>query len=128
MTMDAARKGGWDRQLAMATLIAAAVLISRGILIAHDHGPTVDENYHLYRGLLFLRQDWPHIYDARWNDPPLGEALLAIPAWLNGVRMSNPIYASAWSRDVPPLAKYCYVMPDSVRIETAIWKSILFLP
>jgi hypothetical protein len=128
MTMDAARKGGWDRQLAMATLIAAAVLISRGILIAHDHGPTVDENYHLYRGLLFLRQDWPHIYDARWNDPPLGEALLAIPAWLNGVRMSNPIYASAWSRDVPPLAKYCYVMPDSIRIQTAIWKSILFLP
>ncbi|MGA2442214.1 MAG: hypothetical protein ABSH08_14775 [Tepidisphaeraceae bacterium] len=128
MTRDPAKRGGWDRSLTMATLIAAAVLIFRGILIAHFHGPTFDENYHLYRGLLFLRQDFKTLRGIRLNDPPLGEALLAVPAWLNGQHLSDPLLASAWSHDLPPPAKFCYVLPDHVRIETAIWKSLLFLP
>jgi hypothetical protein len=116
-----------DRQLMLALLVSAAVLVPRGILIARLHGPTVDENYHLYRGLLLLRQDRANLRAIRWNDPPLGEAITAIPAWLNRVHLSDPMYAFAWNRQVPP-PEDCYVVPTSIRIETAIWKSLLFLP
>jgi hypothetical protein len=113
-----------------AILIAAVVLIPRGILIAHYHSSTKDENYHLYRGLISLRRDWASIHSplTPWNDPPFGEALLAIPAWLNGVHLQNQSYARDTTRDVPPPVKYQYVMPDSIRMETAVWNSLLFLP
>ncbi len=107
----------------MAIFIGAVVLISRAVLIGHYHGPTRDENYHLYRGLLFLRHDSVLIHSehTKWNDPPFGEVLLSIPAWLNGVEMENPVYARDASRDVPPPAENTYIMPDSVRIETGVW-------
>jgi hypothetical protein len=114
-------------QLVLAILLAAVILISRGILIARDHGPTFDENYHLYRGLLFLNGDWTTLRRIQLNDPPLGAALVAFPAWLNGQRMTDPLHAIAWSSDVPPLDKFCFVLPDRIRVETAIWKSLLFL-
>jgi hypothetical protein len=116
-----------DIELFLVLLIAPGVLVPRGAVIALHHGPTFVENYHLYRGLLFLRQDQVHLQSTRWNDPPLGEALSAIPAWLNRVQMANPIYSAEYSFSVPP-AKYCYVLPTSIRVETAIWKSILFVP
>jgi hypothetical protein len=117
------------RQLTLAILIAAAVLIPRGIIIARAHGPTFDENYHLYRGLLFLRGDWSTLHEIRLTDNPLlGEALLSVPAYLNGEHIGDPFHASAWSSDVPPPDKFCYVLPDRIRIETAIWKSVLFAP
>jgi hypothetical protein len=117
------------RQLALAILLAATILIPRGILIARDHGPTFDENYHLYRGLLFLHGDWPMLHGIRLNGSIVwGEALLSIPAWLNDQHVDDPFHANAWSSDVPPPQKFCYVLPDRIRIETAIWKSVLFLP
>src|SRR5579872_4650170 len=130
MSIDLKKENGWDRQLVIAIVIAAAVLIPRAILIAHYHGPTRDENYHLYRGLLLLRHQTSliHSEETKWNDPPLGEALLSIPAWLNGVHMLNPVEARDPARDVPPPPANQYIMPDSIRIETAIWQSILLLP
>jgi Dolichyl-phosphate-mannose-protein mannosyltransferase len=130
MSMSVEKHAGWRRQLMLAMLIATAVLIPRAILIAHYHAPTRDENYHLFRGLMFLRRDWTLIHSQRfiWNDPPLGDALLSVPAWFNGVHLENPLDARDNKRDVPPPPKNQYVMPDSIQMETAVWQSILFLP
>jgi hypothetical protein len=116
------RTGLWDRQLLGVIVASAIVLVTRAAIIAHFHGPTRDENYHLYRGLILLRHDSARIHDklTKWNDPLLGDAILAIPAWLNGVHMLDPVLARDPERTVPPPPENQYIMPDSLRIETAI--------
>jgi hypothetical protein len=124
------RTGPWDRQMVAVIVCSAIVLVTRAIVIAHFLGPTRDENYHLYRGLILLRHDSALIHDkfTKWNDPPFGDAIVAIPALLNGVHMLDPILARDSDRNVPPPPENQYIMTDSIRIETAIWLSILFLP
>jgi hypothetical protein len=116
--------------LICAIAIAGAVLVVRACIIVHAHSPTRDENAHLYRGLIILRHDSALIHSPStvWNDPPLGEMLLAIPAWLNGAHLADPLDAKNPSGTVPPPEKNQYVMPDSIRYETGIWVSLLLLP
>ena len=88
----------------------------------------MNDTYHLYRGLELLRTDWVVLNRVFLNDPPVGEAISAIPAWLNGVHLEDNLKALQQASDVPPPDKYCYTMPDSLRDQTMIWKAILFLP
>ena len=130
MAIDDKKHCGTGGQTALSILITAVVLISRAILIVHAHSPTRDENAHLYRGLLILRHDSALIHSPStvWNDPPLGETLLAIPAYLNGAQLADPLAGRDMSRPVPTPLKYQYVMSDTIRYETGIWVSLLLLP
>jgi len=118
----------FDWHLCIALAVATLVLIPRGMAIVTAHSPCVDDNYHLYRGLLFLRHEQALLHDAQLNDPPLGEGVLAVPAWLGGQRMRNPARGIDRFSDKPPPPLACYLLPDALRRQTAVWKSILFLP
>ena len=72
-----------DRHLLLALLLAACVVVPRAVLISAAHNETIDDDYHLVRGLAFLRRD-PGLIHRGLNDPPLGAALAAIPLWLMG--------------------------------------------
>lgn len=117
-----------DRQLICALLLATIVIIPRSILIIHAQSPCVDDNYHLGRGLLLLRLEHERLHEIQLNDPPLGEAIVAIPAWLNGIHMPDPLRGRGPFGDAPPPPADCFMLPESIRIETAIWQSMLFLP
>src|SRR5215207_10761452 len=71
------------RSVWLAVLITAAVVLPRTRLISRAHSTYWDDQYHLIRGLEFLRGGRDDI-ELRYNDPPLGEALLALPMWVMG--------------------------------------------
>jgi hypothetical protein len=115
-------------QIVLALLIAALVIVSRTVLIAHAHSESADDEYHLSRGLQFLERErlgW------EMNDPPLGEAILALPMWLTG---------PAWTADDPwdqaadpeavwlsPLSHHRWPR-ERILLLTAAWKALLCLP
>lgn len=104
-----------DRQLAAALLLAGVVLVTRSVLIQLAHSETVDSEYHLNRGLAFLTGT---IGTRILNDPPLGEALSAIPMWITQclpTETARGLYGY-WLR------------PETILILIAVWKSLLFLP
>src|SRR4051812_38443373 len=65
----------------LAVLLGAAVLIPRGLLISHAHSDTWDTQYHIDTGIRIWRGT---LGDHKLNDPPLGEALVALPVLLTG--------------------------------------------
>src|SRR5947208_727733 len=71
------------RPLLYALLLAVAVLVPRAILIREVHSEASDDDYHLVRGLEFLRGDAGLVHH-ELNDPPLGEAIAALPLWMMG--------------------------------------------
>src|SRR3954452_15761522 len=71
------------RPLLLALLLAAAVVLPRALLLRDAHSETSDDDYHLVRGLEFLHRD-PGLVHRELNDPPLGEAIAALPLWLMG--------------------------------------------
>src|SRR3954469_18158443 len=77
------------RHLLLALLVAACVVIPRAALISSAHSETIDDDYHLVRGLEFLRRD-PGLIHRNLNDPPLGAALAAVPLWLMGGTTHGP--------------------------------------
>ncbi|HEX8521036.1 MAG TPA: phospholipid carrier-dependent glycosyltransferase [Tepidisphaeraceae bacterium] len=103
--------------LLFALLLAALVLIPRSALIARAHSDCIDDEYHLVRGLQFWS---PKTFgSSRLNDPPLGEALSAIPLLFAGVQ-PDPATGSVLFNQRHT--------PDQLLLWIAIWKSILFLP
>src|SRR5437868_9917723 len=74
-----------DGMLAAAILIAAIAIIPRSLYITASQSPTTDDPYHLDRGYKFLT-DRAALGELELNDPPLGEALAALPY----VVMSRP--------------------------------------
>jgi hypothetical protein len=100
-----------------ALLISALVLVPRGLLISNAQSERYDDEYHLNRGVAFLRHA---IGDRALNDPPLGEALTAMPLVVTGSYSPDPavdmgIYGHQRS-------------PEALLNLIAIWKTILFLP
>jgi hypothetical protein len=118
----------FDGNLIAALLLSAVILLPRGAWMIAAHSTTTDENYHLSRGLMFLRDDMGMLHEEPLNDPPLGEALVAVPAWLNHVHMYNPLQSPDPNLDPPPPVERQFVLPDRIRQETAVWKVLLFLP
>lgn len=100
-------------------LFAAIIVIPRAILIQHAHSETSDDDYHLVRGLEFLHRD-PGLVHRELNDPPLGEALGALPLWVMGGTTHGRIEGTAI------YGQAC--SPETAMRAVAIWKGVLFLP
>src|SRR5205823_4770450 len=72
-----------DRSLLLALLVSAAIILPRSFLISRAHSECIDDQYHLVRGVGF----WTgQLATTRFNDPPLGEAISALPLVLSGCR------------------------------------------
>lgn len=105
-------------------LIAAIVLVGRGALISRAHSECWDDQYHIIRGERFL---WLDKRGILMNDPPLGEAIVALPVTVTRVLFgtwddaSRQVIADAGLRDHP-------LSPDAILMLIAIWKSLLFVP
>ena len=67
-----------DRNLCLVILLAAIAVLPRSYLIAQAHSESVDDDFHLTRGLVFLTRGFAGS-DLELNDPPLGEGIIAIP-------------------------------------------------
>jgi hypothetical protein len=114
----------WDRQLALALILAAAVIFPRSISTAVNLSGSYDDQYHLKRGLAFLTRSLSQqIRAARGyfeDDPQLSQGLSALP-----LLTANLLYGRA-SQD-PNL----YTHPlghATLAALIALWKSLLFLP
>ncbi len=103
--------------LLLAVILAACVIIPRSILITRAHSDTLDEEYHLIRGLQFF--DRATYGSSRLNDPPLGEALSALPLLIAQVK-PDPVTNSVLYNQRHS--------PDDLLLWVAIWKGLLFLP
>ncbi len=66
------------RHLQLALLVSVAVLIPRSLLIARAHSESLDDTYHLTRGLAYWTRSIG-TRDLSMNDPPLAEGLIALP-------------------------------------------------
>src|SRR5206468_5641740 len=73
----------FDRHSLIALLIAACIVLPRTYLIARAHSDYWDDQWHLIRGLAFLRGEKLNL---QFNDPPLAEGLIALPMLVMGCR------------------------------------------
>jgi hypothetical protein len=103
-----------DRQLWLALLLSAAVLLPRAILIAGAHSECYDDEYHLFRGARFLSKDLEGLAQ---SDPPVGEGLTALPLALLNRR-------PGWSGGLYDHS----LRPETLLLTVALWRSMLFLP
>ncbi|HEX8201793.1 MAG TPA: hypothetical protein VF590_15060, partial [Isosphaeraceae bacterium] len=108
-----------DRHLGLALALAAAVLLPRAIAVARAHSASWDDAYHLTRGLAFLTRT---LDPGRLplNDPPFGEAVVALP--LLGANLLAGRAAHAPGLYGGPLD------PEALQGILAAWKALLFLP
>jgi hypothetical protein len=113
-------KSRGTRHLLLALLLAAAVVLPRALLLREAHGETSDDDYHLVRGLEFLHRD-PGLVHRELNDPPLGEALAALPLWLLGGTTHGQDEGTA-------LYAQTGYTPETALLLVTLWKSLLFLP
>ena len=103
-----------DRGLLLVLAIAAAVLLVRGVLMAAAHSESYDDEYHLVRGARFFLGT---LRAMAQSDPPLGEAITALPMVLTN---ANPRWTGTLYDHSSP--------PERVLLLVAIWRSLLFLP
>jgi hypothetical protein len=98
----------------MALSLAALVLLPRAWLIARAHSECYDDEYHLVRGARFFLGT---VGEMAHSDPPLGEALTALPLVLTN---RNP----AWTGTLYEHS----LRPETTLLLVALWRSLLFLP
>ena len=108
------------RALLCVLLISLAVLLPRAILIRQSQSESSDDDYHLVRGLEFLHRD-TGLVNRELNDPPLGQALAALPLRLMGGTTHGRDEGTA-------LYDQPHYSPDTALMAVAIWKVLLFLP
>jgi hypothetical protein len=120
---DSGEKAGGGRGLWLAIALAAAVVIPRSIAISQAHSESIDDKYHLQRGLSFLARDLDTADIAPGtlvNDPPLGEGIVALPLWIaNHAVGRRPTDPGLYDH---PLG------PEFILGLIAAWKALLFLP
>ncbi len=63
--------------LVWVVLLSSFVVLPRAIWVRESHSESSDDEYHLVRGLEFLRGE-PGLVHRELNDPPLGEAIAAL--------------------------------------------------
>jgi len=103
-----------DRALTVALLVAALVLLPRAWLVSRAHSECYDDEYHLVRGARFFLGT---LRDMAQSDPPLGEALTALPLVLTN---GNPAWTGTlYDHSLPP---------EHTLLLVALWRSLLFLP
>src|SRR3954470_2507560 len=108
------------RHLLLALLLAAAVVFPRALLLRDAHSEASDDDYHLVRGLEFLHGDHGLVH-RELNDPPLGQALAALPLWMMGGTTHGPDEGSA----IHGQTRYS---AETALTVIAAWKAFLFLP
>lgn len=139
-----------DRFFWLAILIAALVVIPRSALISRAHSPCADDQFHLRRGLDFLCGNPSGILIPA-ADPPLGQALIALPMYWTNSLPENPINPETMEdpqaaqidlkikANPPNLATHALaarrdvlyghrLSVDTLEMLIAIWKAILFVP
>lgn len=107
------------KQIVFFLLLSALIVIPRAILITKAHSETIDEEYHLLRGVEFLKRD-PGLASRELDNPPAGAALSTLPLWLLGADSHGSVEGTVLYGQ--------RFTPETARLVVAIWKSVLFLP
>jgi hypothetical protein len=111
-----------DRSLLLVLLLATLIVFPRSALIATAHSESVDDEYHLVRGVRFLVGG---LKNTPLNDPTLGETIIALPLWLLGAKPygdpGNPIKFGLVLHGQS-------VSPEVFLMCVAMLKSALFVP
>jgi hypothetical protein len=103
------------RSVWLAVLLSAAVIVPRAAFIAQAHSESIDDEYHLCRGLQLLTRQ---IEGSTVNDPPLGQAISALPLLVVGCKVPADFHVLYGQR----------FSPETLLLIVAVWKAILFLP
>lgn len=110
-------------------LLTAAIVLPRSLSIASHHSESYDDQYHLVRGL--VRFTGERFRDS-YNDPPLGEMILAIPMWATGCTLEASSHDPAVvAHHADPHETILYgqkLSPEKLLLIETAWKALLFLP
>ncbi len=118
------RSGKWrwaDQHFWLAMLLTVAVVFPRSGMISWSQSERVDDEYHLRRGIHYLKRHFDgEVTNLPLNDPPLGEGLTALPlaflgVWPRGLKIVSGLWGYA-------------VSADRILLAMALWKSLLFMP
>lgn len=116
------------RHYLLAAVVTLAVVLPRSLSVQQAHSESWDDQYHLSRGLYFLKGG---NLDVAFNLPPLGEAILAVPLWLSGCTVEAPTKHPDYSQWNPIAQEGVLygqeLSPEVLLRRVAIWKSLLFL-
>ena len=107
-----------DRSLLLVLLLAAVIVFPRSALIATAHSETIDDEYHLVRGVRFWLGT---LSRTPLNDPTLGEAILALPLYLTGAQPNKDLKFGLVMHGQP-------VSIEMYQMSVAMLKSALFVP
>ena len=107
-----------DRSLVVVLMLALLIVPTRSAIIASVHGECVDDEYHLVRGVRFLRGE---LGRTPLNDPVLGASVIALPVWLCGA-VPNA------DQKFGLILRGQSVSADTLQMLVALWKSLLFVP
>ena len=129
----AAERPAPSRRLLGWTLLAVfALLAARSVDLVRVTTETIDAPYHLMHGL----SDWTNYRQGldvalRYNDPPLGGMLIALPLYLMGCSVEATMNAGLIDLgrlyNAPVLWGQAWDV-DTLRYAVAVWKSALMLP
>lgn len=104
------------KHLGVCLLLVGSLWIWRSVVIAQAESVSVDDDYHLARGLAYWHGEVKKFLEI--NDPPFGAAISVIPALFD-----RGIPKSSWvDHGVSP-----YISNETL-IWIAVWKTVLFLP
>ena len=142
----------WDRQAWLCVIIATAVLVPRSWLVMRSENECLDADDHLRRGLAVLLGT-RNQFAMYFNDPPLGQMILALPMIATGSIPAHPIDVAHWPPGMsmpgeraagePPASAERAAFERSVRKGVlyghawspqalnqliAVWKALLFVP
>ncbi|HEX8524040.1 MAG TPA: phospholipid carrier-dependent glycosyltransferase [Tepidisphaeraceae bacterium] len=118
----AQRRFAWaDSHFWLAMLLVTAVVFPRSAMISWSQSERVDDEYHLRRGIHYLKRHFDgEVTNLPLNDPPLGEGLSALPlaflgCWPRGLKIDSGLWGYR-------------VSADGILLAIALWKALLFLP
>jgi hypothetical protein len=129
-TQPGSRTPVFDRQLWLALLVTAAVVIPRTCLVSRAHSEYWDDQFHLSQGLSLLLGTKTGVIR---NDPPLGQMVLAAPMVVTGCIPPRPedVPPGEAGGPAPPYVAVLYghrLAPETISLVVALWKAVLFLP
>ena len=112
-----------DRSLLLVLLLAAVIVFPRSAMIASAHSESIDDEYHLVRGVRFMLGN---LKNSPLNDPTLGQTIMALPLWLSG---AHPYGDGARSPTKYGLILHKQsVSPEVLQMSVAMLKAALFVP
>lgn len=107
-----------DRSIWLVLFIALLVSVPRSAYVASVHSECLDDEYHLVRGVRFLKGD---LNRSPLNDPVLGSSIMALPLWLADVKPNrNYKFGQVLHNQSVPV--------ETLTMRVAVWKAILFAP